>query len=159
MYGLPKVHKVAVPLRPIVSSIGSVTYNASRFLADVLGAVVGKSPHHIKDTKQFVDTVKDLKLEPDEIIISYNDVTALFTSVPVDSAIEAISLHLEESDSWKDRTYLNAEELLWLLKFCLITTYFVFRGKFFKQKHGAAVGGPVSPTCNLYMERCLSPQH
>ena len=44
------------------------------------------------------------------------------------------------------------EELLWLLKFCLNTTYFVFRGKFFKQKHGAAVGGPVSPTCNLYME-------
>ena len=154
VYGLTKVHKVSVPLRPIVSSIGSVTYNASSFLADVLSAVVGirKSPYHIKDTKQFVDTVKDLRLEPDEIIISY-DVTALFTSVPVDSAIEAISLRLEEDDSWKDRTYLNGEQLLRLLKFCLNTTYFVFRGKFFKQKHGAAMGGPVSPTtCNLYME-------
>ena len=48
---------------------------------------------------------------------------------------------------------MNGEQLLRLLKFCLNTAYFVFRGKFFKQKHGAAMGGPVSPTtCNLYME-------
>ena len=29
-YGLPKVHKAGVPLRPIVSSRGSVTYNTSK---------------------------------------------------------------------------------------------------------------------------------
>ena len=35
MYGLPKIHKV--PLRPIVVSRGSLTYNASSVLADILG--------------------------------------------------------------------------------------------------------------------------
>ncbi|XP_072048289.1 uncharacterized protein [Amphiura filiformis] len=153
IYGLPKVHKTGVPLRPIVSSIGSVSYNSSRFLADILSSVVGKTPHHIKDTKQFVDFVSDLNIAPDELIVSY-DVTALFTSVPVDNAIEAIRARLEEDTSWKTRTYLNAEQVLRLLKFCLNTTYFVFRGQFFKQKHGAAMGGPVSPTtCNLFMEQ------
>jgi len=35
-YGLPKVHKVNIPLRPIDSFIGSPTYNLSKFLAKVL---------------------------------------------------------------------------------------------------------------------------
>ena len=29
-YGLPKIHKEDVPLRPIVSSIGSVTYGVAK---------------------------------------------------------------------------------------------------------------------------------
>ena len=32
-YGLPKIHKVSVPLRPIVSFINSPTYNLSKFLS------------------------------------------------------------------------------------------------------------------------------
>ncbi len=32
MYGLPKIHKANVPLRPIVASPGSLTYNASSVL-------------------------------------------------------------------------------------------------------------------------------
>ncbi|TWW76265.1 hypothetical protein D4764_13G0009270 [Takifugu flavidus] len=32
IYGLPKIHKPGTPLRPIVSSINSVTYNISKYL-------------------------------------------------------------------------------------------------------------------------------
>ena len=32
-YGLPKVHKVNNPLRPIVSSIGTITYSCAKYLA------------------------------------------------------------------------------------------------------------------------------
>ena len=32
MYGLPKIHKAGTPLRPIVSSIGSLTYNVAKYL-------------------------------------------------------------------------------------------------------------------------------
>ena len=35
-YGLPKIHKKDAPLRPIVSSIGSVMYNTAKFLAKIL---------------------------------------------------------------------------------------------------------------------------
>ena len=34
-YGLPKVHKPDVPLRPIVSSIGTATYATSRYLSQL----------------------------------------------------------------------------------------------------------------------------
>ena len=35
-YGLPKVHKQGIPLRPIVSSIGSATYNTAKELSRIL---------------------------------------------------------------------------------------------------------------------------
>ena len=35
-YGLPKIHKPDTPLRPIVSSCGSVTYGVAKELAKIL---------------------------------------------------------------------------------------------------------------------------
>ena len=36
LYGTPKIHKNNTPLRPIVSSCGSITYNAAKYLASIL---------------------------------------------------------------------------------------------------------------------------
>ena len=43
-YGLPKILKTGNPLRPIVSSRGSVTYGVAKVLSKVLKPLVGKSP-------------------------------------------------------------------------------------------------------------------
>lgn len=41
-----------------------------------------------------------------------------------------------------------------LLEFVLSATYFVYRGTFYKQIQGCAMGSPVSPiVANLYMEQ------
>ena len=42
-YGLPKIHKEGMPLRPIVSSIGVVTYSTSKEISRILKPLVGKS--------------------------------------------------------------------------------------------------------------------
>ena len=49
-YGLPKIHKLGMPLRLIVSSIGTVTYQTSKEVARILKPLVGRSPHHVKNT-------------------------------------------------------------------------------------------------------------
>ena len=36
IYGLPKLHKTGVPLRPIVSAIGSYTYELSKYLNEII---------------------------------------------------------------------------------------------------------------------------
>ena len=151
-YGLPKIHKANVPLRPIVSSIGNITHNVSKFLTQVLSPLMGKGPHFIKNSADFVKKIKDLEIPPGRSMISY-DVTALFTSIPVDKALIVIKKKLKEDQTLPQRCQLNVEQILELLSFCLNTTYFTFEGQLYKQKHGAAMGSSVSPVvANLYME-------
>ena len=61
-YGLPKIHKPDTPLRPIVSSCGSVTYGVAKELAKILKPLVGQSPHHINSTQDFVEQAKQLQI-------------------------------------------------------------------------------------------------
>ena len=43
-YGLPKVRKGDIPLRPIVSSRGSISYEVAKELARILKPLVGSPP-------------------------------------------------------------------------------------------------------------------
>ena len=88
-YGLPKIHKEDVPLRPIVSSIGSVTYGVANELSRILKPLVGNSIHHVNNSKEFAEEIRNIKLERGECITLFN-VTALCTSIPVAGAIEVI---------------------------------------------------------------------
>ena len=108
---------------------------------------------HVKNSSAFVDKIQDLEVPPSQKLISY-DVTALFTSIPVPDAIKAVQLKLSADDTLSERTSLSIEKILELLKFCLDTTYFVYKNQiYYKQKRGAAMGSPVSPIiANLCME-------
>ena len=151
-YGLPKIHKPDTPLRPIVSSCGSVTYGVAKELAKILKPLVGKSPHHVNSTQDFVEQAKHITLAPGECLSSY-DVSALFTSVPADPALNIIKDLLEKDHTLKERTVMEVSDIILLLEFCLKNTYFSFQDQFYEQVEGAAMGSPVSPiVANLYME-------
>ena len=151
-YGLPKIHKAGVPLRPIVASRGSVTYFIARHVAKILAPLVGKSPRHIKNSADLVDKISQLTLDDDECLVSF-DVSALFTSIPVDEALRIIQALLENDETLSDRTDMSPAQVTSLLTLCLKTTYFIYKGEFYIQKEGAAMGSPVSPiVANLYME-------
>ena len=151
-YGLSKIHKLDTPLRPTVSSCGSVTYGVAKELAKILKPLVGKSPDHINNIQDFVEQVRHITLVPGECISSY-DVLALFTSVPIDPPLKIIKDLLVRDPTLKDRTIIGVDDIILLLEFCLKNTYFSFQGQFFEQVEGAAMGPPVSPiVANLYME-------
>ena len=131
-YGLPKIHKRDIPLRPIVSSRGSTSYEVAKELARILRPLVGSSPHHIKNTGDFIEQIKGITFQANECITS-NDVSALFTSVPIDPAINIIKRRLELDQELHSRTTMKVEHIISLLEFCLKTTYFQFQGRFYKQ--------------------------
>ena len=111
-----------------------------------------KSSHHINSTQDFVEQVKHITLAPGECFSSY-DVSALFTSVPVDAALRIIKDLLEKYPTLNDRTVLPVEDIILLLEFCLKNMYFSFQDQFYEQVKGAAMSSPVSPiVANLYME-------
>ena len=121
-------------------------------LAKIIKPLVGKSPHHINSTQDFVEQVKHITLAPGECLTSY-DVSALFTSVLIDTALKIIKDLLVKDPTLKDRTVIGIDDIILLLEFCLKNTYFSFHGQFFEQVEGAAMGSPVSPiVANLYMD-------
>ena len=121
-------------------------------LARILKPLVGRTIHHVNNTKEFVHEINNTKLEEGECITSY-DVSALFTSIPVASAINIIKNRLKQDTELPNRTIMSANNIIDLLGFCLLNTYFLFQGQFFEKTNGAAMGSPVSPTvANLYME-------
>ena len=102
-YGLPKIHKKEVPLRPILASIGSVTYGVAKELSRILKLLVSKSIYRINNSKDFADEIRNIKLQEGECITSF-DVTALFTSIPVASPLEVIKVRLEQDTELPNRT-------------------------------------------------------
>ena len=151
-YGLPKIHKSGIQLRPIISSIGTVTYNTAKELARILKPLVGLSNHHIHNTMDFVEQIKEVKVKKEESMVSY-DVTALFISVPIPPVLKIIEDKLENDKDLPLRTSMNTRHIIRLLEFCLRSTYFVFQGQHFEQVEGAAMGSPFSPiVANIYLE-------
>ena len=151
-YRLPKIHKNDISLRPIVSSIGSVTYGVAKELARILKPLVGNSIYHVNNTKEFADEIRNTKLKEGECITSY-DVTTLFTSVPVSSALEIIKNRLEQDTDLPNSSIMSADNIIEMLGFCLNNTYFLFQDQFFEQAKGAAIGSPVNPiVANIYMK-------
>ena len=97
--GCQKIHKPGIPLRPIVSSIGAATYNTAKELAKILKPLVGMSAHHVQNTKDFVEQIKDVRLRQGECIISY-DGTALLTSVPIKPVLNIIKHRLSHDHDY-----------------------------------------------------------
>ena len=82
-----------MPLRPIVSNIWAVTYEKAKVLTRILKSFVGRSPYYVQNTRDFIQHIKGIHLQPDECVMSY-DVKAHFTSVPIQPAINIIKKHL-----------------------------------------------------------------
>ena len=78
LYGLPKVHKVNTPMRPVVSFISSPTYLLAKFLDRWFKAYIGfESPHSVLNSASLADVLKDVSLPPGTTLCSF-DVVGLF---------------------------------------------------------------------------------
>ena len=81
------------------------------------------------------------------------DVHSLFTSIPIDPAITIIRKHLEQDKDLHQRTNMTVNHICCLLEFCLKNTYFQYKGRYYEQTEGVAMGSPISPiVANLFME-------
>ena len=85
LYATTKTHKYKLKFRPIISQVGTCTYNA-KVIADYLKPLF-QNEYKTNDTQSFPSMLKDqTPLNPNEEYVSY-DVDSLFTSIPVDKTI------------------------------------------------------------------------
>jgi hypothetical protein len=118
LYGLPKIHKQGVPLRPIVSIIGASTYRLAKHLAGLLGSHIGSSPHHVRNSTEFVHNLGSLRVCPQDMMVSF-EVVSLFTRVPIRETMSLLSRHFEE-------------DILTPFRHVLTSSYFSFAGQFYE---------------------------
>ena len=81
-YGQPKIHKLGVPIRPIVSYSGSLLYNLNKYIAKIPKAYVQDENNNFKNSATFSNYIRNVAIEDDEILVSF-DVTSLYTGIPI----------------------------------------------------------------------------
>lgn len=152
LYGLPKVHKEGIPLRPIVSTIGSPHYALAKELARILAPLAGLSDSYIRNSGHFVQRLSMITITDQDLLVSF-DVKSLFTQVPIDEALTIVADKIHDDDSLIERTTLSATSICQLVRECLRSTYFEYRQSYWEQTEGSPMGSPLSPIiANLYME-------
>ena len=61
LYGVPKIHKRNIPLRPIVSSQGSVTYGVAKELARILKPLTVNTIHQVNNSNEFAEDIMKIQ--------------------------------------------------------------------------------------------------
>ena len=86
IYGLPKIHKADVLLRPIVSCVNTFAYDLSAYLANILSPLTGKPEYIVTNSAHFVSTVSNETILDNEIMVSFdvsNRCLLTFLSTPL----------------------------------------------------------------------------
>ena len=113
LYGAIKAHKPQknYPMRTVVSTVGTATYGVSKHLVDLLQETLNKNEIRIKKSTSFVNEAQEWEISPDEVQVSY-DVVALYPSVPIKKAIDAIlELINRDIENFQSRTKLNISDI------------------------------------------------
>jgi len=142
LYGLPKVHKDNVPLRPILWSIGSVTYQCASWLSKSLKEL-RRHPSTAKDTFHFIKMKAYHELGCNHIMCSF-DVKNLFTNISVDFTVNLIldKVFIDKESKFHG---LNRTELRKMFDWTCKNTVLQFNEKYYTQVYGVAMGSPIAP--------------
>ena len=146
LYGLPKIHKENTPLRPIVSCIGTYSYELAKYLVTILKPLCDNQ-YTVKDSFSFAQEINSLTLAH---FMSSFDVSSLFTNVPLQETIE-ICLDKLYKDTKKVQN-LTKLQLRKMLKFAVNENHFLFNGVMYDQVDGVSMGSPLGPVlANIFM--------
>ena len=152
LYGLCKVHKKipngdnCPPFRPILSAIGTVSYNLAKFLVPLLEPLT-TNQYVCKDSFSFAAEVREQN--PDLYMASF-DVDSLFTNIPLDETIDVCVKKLfGRKHKFKG---FSKSEFRSLLQFAVKDNLILFNGKYYIQVDGVAMGSPLGPTlANVFL--------
>lgn len=152
-YALAKIHKPQLAPRPIVSNANGVLLGLSKWLDYQLQPLLKASASYLKNSDQLLTDLAALQVTPHDQILTF-DVVSLYTSIPIDYALETFARILNDHH-WKTAIL---EGLHLILRF----NYFQFGDTMWHQVTGTAMGTPVAPAfASLYLayfESQLTPE-
>ena len=106
----------------------------------------------MKNSYEFVEQLKNLTINHDECMVLF-DVIFLFNKILVDVAKTVVLERLKKDDTLDGSFDFTLTDNMAALNLCLDNTYLYFRGKFYRQIFGVAMGSSMSIIiANLVME-------
>ena len=150
LHGLAKVHKQLIinspPFRPVLSAIGTPTYNITKFCVAILKPLT-TNDYTLKDKFELSNDI--LNQNPNLFMASL-DTDSLFTNIPLDETINIIIEKLFSEDETVHN--LNKDQFKCLLTLATKESYFLFDGELYQQVDGVAMGSPLGPTlANIFL--------
>ena len=157
LYGLPKDHKPEVPLRPIVSACDDPLDKLTWVLERIVSQLPPYVPAHLKNTTQYLDTVKSRfpdRFNSGTILFSI-DAVNLYSNIPTAEAIDACMMLLNEHSAKVDTFGLLPSDIKQLLEHCLNNNFVRFGDKTYRQSSGIAMGSRVAPPLAIMFMHAL----
>jgi hypothetical protein len=151
MYGIPKIHKLNVPLRPILPGNGTPTERLAMLAEYCLKEIPMGAQSYVKDSFDFVEKLKHLKLQEHDLLCSV-DVINMYPSIDISTGVQH---NLDAYEGFVGpRKILTSMGLQILLEGILNNNHASFEGALFKQICGTAMGNVIAPSfANITMMR------
>ena len=149
LYGLPKIHKSNIPLRPILAAYNTPFYKLAKWLVNALSDLTSNE-YTLKNTYDLCHQVSHLKNCNNMYFASF-DIESLFTNIPLEETIEIIMnlLFPQEDSTYEDFNKTEFEEML---RLATQHTYFFFNESLHQQIDGISMGSPLGPTfANIFV--------
>lgn len=144
IYGLPKIHKNETdpPMRPIVSSIGSLLEPLSKYIDCFIKPMVQQQTSYLKDTSHAISIFEGKRFNRVTQFLVTLDIEALYTNIPQDRTIEVVGSILENEDLHGG----SMEFIMKCLELVLKSNIFLFEDEMFQQVKGTSMGATCAPS-------------
>ena len=139
LYGLPKIHKNNIPIRPVVSYVNAPAVKICKYLNNLLNNIF-VSPFSVSNSLDLIDSLQKVKIQNSFKLISF-DITNLFPSIPITDLKIILSKLINSSFSVPSQR----EHIQNLLDICLNQNYYIFNNTYYRQNEGLPMGSPLSP--------------
>lgn len=160
-YGLPKLHKKDIPMRPICSQIDGPTSRINELVDKLLSVAENNIPYLLKDTTAYLLLLDKFKhVRPNTILLTM-DVSSLYTNIPILEGTDWVCDYYQETLPLWNLTNSNCipvdkNTLHKLIIFILENCTFDFNENKFKQLFGTTMGARFSVKfANIYMYQWL----
>ena len=144
MYGLPKTHKTDIPLRPILSMVGSSQHELAKFLSVTLQPVLELySSFCIQDSFTFAELIRQFDPTSDQSFLCSFDICSLFTNVPLDETVRICA------DTLYSGKFISPDfpkaVFIELMQMDTSGVEFSFNNTMYRQNDGIAIVSPLGP--------------
>jgi len=142
LYGLPKVHKTPVSLRPVVSTSGSLSAIFSTWLDYKMKELLPLIKSHIHNSFQIIEDFKTLEL-PENALLFSADAISMYTNINTDIGITSIKDFLEINKIKISQDFPHSL-FLQVLELVMRNNIFAFADTYWHQRSGTAMGTPAA---------------